>query len=113
MTAHHRTLGIRAAYGASNADPQTPRARADHLCHRGGRRHCKIAPIVSNIRPGAAARLEHDSRRPRVRAVSAAEDSCGEPDLTGNGLAAMPPALKRQIRYPTEEHTAPDVRPLP
>ena len=54
-----------------------------------------VAMEYAGRRPGAAGRLKHDSRRPRVRAVSAAEDSCGEPDLTGNGLAAVPPALKR------------------
>jgi hypothetical protein len=95
---HHRTLGIRAACGASTATSaiRIRPGRAPTICaHRGGRNTVRSRRSVSNIRPGAAARLEDDSRRPGVRAVSAAEDSCGEPDLTGNGLAAMPPALKR------------------
>jgi hypothetical protein len=41
----------------------------------------------------AAARREDDSLRPWVRAISVAEGFLRKPDLTGNGLAAVAPAL--------------------
>ena len=65
---HHRTLDIRAACGASNATPAIRRrpGRAPTTCaHRGGRRHCKIAPIGQQHSPrrGCSARRRFASPR--------------------------------------------------
>jgi hypothetical protein len=65
---HHRTLGIRAACGASNATSAIRRrpGRAPTICaHRGERRHCKIAPIGEQHSPrrGCSARRRFASPR--------------------------------------------------
>ena len=56
-----------------------------------GRRHCKIAPIGEqhSSRRGCSARTRLES--PRVRAVSAAEDSCGGENPPVGTLYNYPP----------------------
>ena len=65
---HYRTLRIRPACGASNATSTIRRrpGRAPTTCaHRGGRRHCKIAPIGQQHSPrrGCSARRRFASPR--------------------------------------------------
>jgi hypothetical protein len=74
---HHRDAAYKGGLAPIERDlddPQTPRTRAPTtvLVSVGGDT-VSSRRSVRNIRSGAAARLEDDSRRPRVRAVSAAE----------------------------------------